>query len=330
MTTRYKIALFLLIALCAVLGVSASPPSTMTLGTGFDYELFLEPAQPCVGEPFTLKVHLKTENASDVTLDPNYLADGATTWVRVSSSSFRRAHSEGKNSVFAIELVGLFPGVQPLPPIKVFKQGQEVGAVHLGEIELTSHLSASEETTLPTKLSLSPAETSLVQHPLIQRKREILWGLAGLMGLAVAIAAWTLLRRRMAAPPPPLPPDAQALAMLDQLAAEELIAKRQIKEFYSRLSDTVRDYLGTLFGFDGLEMTTSELLEALEGKPVPPEVREEITAVLQEADLVKFARYRPATPVCERALQRAREIIRRLPPPRAATEGGRGPERVAL
>ncbi|MGI5865401.1 MAG: hypothetical protein ACOX6T_25555 [Myxococcales bacterium] len=100
---------------------------------------------------------------------------------------------------------------------------------------------------------------------------------------------------RAPAPPPPLPAHLRALRALEQLQREELPQQGRSKEFHFRLSEILRCYLGERFGFDGLDMTTEELLAALRRLPTPGLDFARFEALCREGDLVKYAKA-PATP----------------------------------
>jgi hypothetical protein len=135
---------------------------------------------------------------------------------------------------------------------------------------------------------------------------------AGLVFLAVR---W--LRRRPRPAPPPVPPRPPW-----EVALEELLAVRQaglIEEgrydvHFDRVSHAVRRYLGDRFGFDGLECTTVETLDALHGIDLPAAVLREIEAFLHRADLVKFAKVTPTEAECLTALERGEHIVRSTVP----------------
>ncbi len=96
-----------------------------------------------------------------------------------------------------------------------------------------------------------------------------------------------------------------------------LLETARFSEFFDRVNDAVRQYLGARFGFDGLESTTDETLVALRrvphfGLPLP-----ELAAFLQECDLVKFADVTPTLPECERALAQAERVVRTTMPMQA-------------
>ena len=94
----------------------------------------------------------------------------------------------------------------------------------------------------------------------------------------------------------PRPAHIIAYEKLDRLVAEDLPGQGETKTFYFRLSEIVRDYLGRRYDFDGLEMTTNEVLRALDAQADAGPKGEAFDAVrdfLDETDLVKFADFAP-------------------------------------
>jgi hypothetical protein len=148
-------------------------------------------------------------------------------------------------------------------------------------------------------------------------KRALLYGTIGI--LVGALAAWLfhLWRKRprpVPPPPPPRPPWEVAFERLDEARHAGLLDTQRFSEFFDRVNDAVREYLGARFGFDGLESTTDETLVALRrvqhfGLPLP-----EVAAFLQECDLVKFADMTPTLAECERALLQAERLVRTTMP----------------
>ena len=152
-------------------------------------------------------------------------------------------------------------------------------------------------------------------------KHALSWGSIGV--LVGAVLAWLVVRwlrrpKPVAPPPPPRPPWEVALERLDEARHAGLLETQRLAEFYDRVNDAVRQYLGARFGFDGLESTTAETLKALRraphfGLPLP-----EVAAFLQDCDLVKFADMTPTVADCERALAQAERIVRTTMPAQAA------------
>ena len=83
-----------------------------------------------------------------------------------------------------------------------------------------------------------------------------------------------------------------------------------MEEFYTRLSDIVRQYLEGQMGLRAPERTTEEFLyEVSRDHSLSEEHRELLGAFLQEADLVKFARHQPGAEDMKRAMDAAEKFV---------------------
>lgn len=144
----------------------------------------------------------------------------------------------------------------------------------------------------------------------------IIWGLAGLLLLLLAVGTWLYLRYRKRGrlalfkpEPPPRPAHEVALEALRALEAEQLFEQGRVKEHFSRLADIVRAYLDGRFFIPALEMTTFEILahENLNGQL--DEQRRELESLLNICDLVKFAKYVPDPEEHRNALTQAYRLV---------------------
>lgn len=85
-----------------------------------------------------------------------------------------------------------------------------------------------------------------------------------------------------------------AFRELEKLREEKLWQKGEIKKYYTRLTEILRQYLEDRFQVYSLELTTSETLEALLRTGFKKDATyNNLKTVLNGADLVKFARYKP-------------------------------------
>jgi hypothetical protein len=130
------------------------------------------------------------------------------------------------------------------------------------------------------------------------------WWLLAFAVLATAVALWSERRRKMKGPPPPppVPADTVALEKLQTLLTSGLIEESKIKEFYSGLSDAVRGYIETGFECPALERTTGELMRDLRRRSLfASDKQVPLNQLLEECDLVKFAKFRPEAESCLKA-----------------------------
>lgn len=138
--------------------------------------------------------------------------------------------------------------------------------------------------------------------------------LAAVIGIGILLlAVWTFLRffrRKIAAViSPPLTPEEWALRELDKLKNEQLVETKQFKVFFTRLSDTLRQYTQVISDIPAMDLTTDELLERLGESTVREEAVELLKTALSEADLVKFAKFVPENRQCAKSVDRAKEFV---------------------
>lgn len=81
-----------------------------------------------------------------------------------------------------------------------------------------------------------------------------------------------------------------ALKKLDKFRGNKLCEPEKQKQFYSGVTDVLREYIAARFGVGAMEMTTAEIFEGLKDKEIPQEIMEETRNLFVTSDLVKFAK----------------------------------------
>jgi hypothetical protein len=141
---------------------------------------------------------------------------------------------------------------------------------------------------------------------------------AALVALATLLISRWLKRRPKQLPPPPPPRPAWelALAKLNALAQNKatLLAESRGEEYVDGVSDALREYLGRRYGFDGLESTTDELVRTLERIRPHKLSLSSVSLLLEQCDLVKFARAAPDVEICDEVWNAAVELVRSTTP----------------
>ena len=94
---------------------------------------------------------------------------------------------------------------------------------------------------------------------------------------------------------PKEPPHIIALRELDRIRDEKIWQKDKIKEFYSQVTDVLRNYIEERFAIPAMEYTSDETLSAFmsRGSILSEKSFSNLTRILHLADLVKFAKYLP-------------------------------------
>jgi hypothetical protein len=149
-------------------------------------------------------------------------------------------------------------------------------------------------------------------------------------GIVALFIRWWSKRPKPEAPKVRPIPWVVALEELEALRTSTLLAEHKNDDYFDRVSDTVRRYLGARYHFDdlgwsGLETTTDEMRALLRRVTPAVPMFGAISTFLDEADLVKFARVLPADADCVTALDRAIAIVRGTIPPNWAPNGAAPP-----
>mgnify|MGYP006282117317 CR=1 FL=1 len=201
-------------------------------------------------------------------------------------------------------------GAVEIPPVSfLYQEGQGVDSL------LTAPLSLYVETVRVDTTSNIFGIKGPFGAPLSWS--EVLPWILGALALGLFIwAVIYVLRRRKRKEPlfqprkPQEPAHVYALRELDRLQADRLWQNDQIKAYYTRLTEILRTYLWMRYGIKTLERTTEEILASLQNSELDDQTAYNLLADnLRFADLVKFARMKPAPRENEAALQQAYDFV---------------------
>ncbi|HDQ00230.1 MAG TPA: hypothetical protein ENN22_13760 [bacterium] len=180
----------------------------------------------------------------------------------------------------------------------------------------------STENIKITVQSLKPSEEGDIRDikpPLVMERdwwRTIRFALAGLIGVAILILVYIYLKRRREGKaliprreklkPPP---HQVALVALEKLVQEKLLEHGEIKQYYIRISEIIRCYIEDRFFINALEMTTGQLIGALQDAELEKQTIDMVESFLMQCDLVKFAKYIPTAAENQQTTDLAFEIV---------------------
>ena len=102
-----------------------------------------------------------------------------------------------------------------------------------------------------------------------------------------------------------------ALQQIKELESEDL-AKQQVKLFYTRLSEILRNYFNDRFNVHSSHATSDELMVLLSVYLQDEKYRTEFYQLLRLSDAVKFAKYIPSTEQNEKAVKTAIETLQHV------------------
>ena len=159
--------------------------------------------------------------------------------------------------------------------------------------------------------SVLPADTSL-RIPKPARPAIVLpvfnWWLllAALAAAAAAVLLWWAWRRYRNRPKPPIDPYVRAQQEFARIEARRLLDEGRSAEYFAAMVDITREYLAARVPGVRRSDTTSELLRAMK----PRDGSEaDLPALLERADLVKFARAEPSREEAGKAGRAVRAIV---------------------
>ena len=117
-----------------------------------------------------------------------------------------------------------------------------------------------------------------------------------------------------------LPPYEEALEKLQELDDKLLWQNNEVKKYYSELTEIVRVFIEKELEIPALEITTFELISLLSDYNTPKNINitketvRKLNALLQEADLVKFAKSTPLSHEIEEDRRVAEKVLNDLKP----------------
>lgn len=91
---------------------------------------------------------------------------------------------------------------------------------------------------------------------------------------------------------PKLPPHQEAMKQIEEIKSNKNVQREDPKLYYTELTDVIRTYIKERFGFNALEMTSSEIIERLLEEKDKNSIKD-LKSMFETADLVKFAKHAP-------------------------------------
>ena len=177
-----------------------------------------------------------------------------------------------------------------LPPFKVKINGKEQQSADLAlkvvEIEVDT-----------TQLNKFFPPKDVQDNPFLWSDWSLSFWLSVLLLVLIALCGYLYLRLRDNKPiishikiVKRLLPHQKAMKEIEQIKADRMVASENAKEYYTKLTDTLRKYIEERYGFSAMEMTSSEIIERLTAAGDQQSL-DELRQLFTTADLVKFAKY---------------------------------------
>jgi hypothetical protein len=141
-------------------------------------------------------------------------------------------------------------------------------------------------------------------------------GLALLVFVLLATFAIIFFIKNKKAPVPVVestgPPETlqeRALRQLTELEQEQLWQNNRIKQYYTQITDILRDYIEQRFHTPAMELTTDELLNKVQRNKEMKMQYDLLASILYTADLAKFAKAQPLPHEHTEAMELAKQFI---------------------
>jgi hypothetical protein len=245
-----------------------------------------------------IKVHLQADHAPGVVVVwGNNIDTAYGKFQKISESKLdTQKFSYGLSERKTILLTTFDTSAHFIPPIAVYYKDQS------GNIDTVF------TDSVPVRILTIPVDTTLAIKPIkpplsapFNWRDYLLYFIIGLLIIAVLGGSWyfivTRRRKRLVATAIKIPeklPQEIALEKLKQLDNEKLWQHNdQVKGYYVRLTDILREYIEQIFNVPAMENTTDEIIAGLQYKNLPGDALKKLNNLLVMADLVKFAKAKP-------------------------------------
>lgn len=163
------------------------------------------------------------------------------------------------------------------------------------------------------KQIFGPKENMKTPVKLYEAKGLVFYWL--LAAITIVAAFYLLIRYRDDKPiirrikiEPKVPAHVRAISEIEELRQSGGPHSEDAKEYYTRLTDILREYINDRFGFNATEMTSYEIMERLE-ESRDKESLDELRNLLSTADMVKFAKFKPMLNENDQNLVNALEFV---------------------
>ncbi|CAM1334157.1 hypothetical protein [Tenacibaculum aestuariivivum] len=160
--------------------------------------------------------------------------------------------------------------------------------------------------------------------------RNYIWWALTILTISILLLYFFVFKKKKEAKEeiiiPSLPPYQEAVEKLQQLDKKLLWQNNQTKKYYSELTAIIRGYIERELKLPALEITTDELIAILDDLNNIKSIETDgvtvykLKKLLQESDLVKFAKSKPIAHQIEQDRKDAKHIIDNLKPKKEEIE----------
>ena len=258
--------------------------STLQLMAQASVQAKIDPIEMMIGEQSV--VTLTVQAVGDVKVEWPVLQPRQTIVPGVEVIQTRRVDDR----TMLVTLTSFDGNLYHLPPFKVKVNGKEVQSADLA-------LKVVEVEVDTTQLNKFFGPKDVQDNPFLWSEWSPAFWLSVLMLVLIALGYYLYLRLRDNKPVIAhirivrrLLPHQKAMKEIEQIKADKMVTSENQKEYYTKLTDTLRKYIEERYGFSAMEMTSSEIISRLMADSDQQRL-DELRQLFTTADLVKFAKY---------------------------------------
>jgi hypothetical protein len=251
--------------------------------------------QMLIGEQTTIRLELSVDAGNKVKM-PDFKTGTVNGIEVLDSRSEIKSINDGKRELYINEyLITSFDStLYALPPFKVLVNDSAFNSNPLALAVYSVPIDTLNLQNICGPKSIEEVELTWEEY----RDSIHLFIILAVLGAALT---WVTIRFvknkpiiRIVKIKPKLPSHITALNKIEEIKSDKsLRLENNSKEFYTQLTDILREYMRDRYGFNATEMTTSEIIDQLL-KVQDKESIKELQEILQISDLVKFAKLHPS------------------------------------
>ena len=268
-----RVLLFIILIACTLLGFAQS-----------GVEVKIEPIEMMIGEQAQVTVTVQAPEGAKVEMPTFQPRQQIVAGVEVIATQ------RTDDRTLLLTLTSFDGNLYYLPPFKVKVNGKTVESKSLA-------LKVVEVEVDTTKLDKFFGPKDVQDNPFQWSDWKLSFWLSILILVLWAVAYYLYLRLRDNKPiiarikiVKRLLPHQKAMKEIEQIKADKMVASEDQKEYYTKLTDTLRKYIEERYGFSAMEMTSSEIIARLTSSGDQQSL-DELRRLFMTADLVKFAKY---------------------------------------
>lgn len=264
---------------------------TMTAQVGVEAKI--DSIQMLIGQQVHVTVTATTPSNAKVVFPSFKSRDTLVAGVEVLNISKEEKEEleQGQQQISRVYTLTSFDGkLYYLPPFQVKVDGKMYQSKSLA-------LKVLEVEVDTTNLNQYYGPKDVQNNPFLWSDWSTAFWLSVLILLLMAVAYYLYLRLRDNKPiiksfkiVKRLLPHQKAMKEIEQIKADKMVSSENQKEYYTKLTDTLRRYIEERYKFSAMEMTSSEIIERLT-QDGDQKSLDELRELFTTADLVKFAKY---------------------------------------